>query len=107
MGMDLKPLRPSKAAPRHPADDKYSPNKPVWGQYNWSGWSLLCEHLEKWGVDTSEFRGVNDGDKISAKTCRAVADAIEAHLHELDEPHRNWLAPHVARWRTCGGYAQF
>lgn len=106
MGMDLKPLRPSKAAPRYPADAVYTPNRPIWGCYNWNGWFYLQDRLREWGVDISEFRGVNDGDKISAKTCRAVADAIEKHLAGMDERDRNWLSPHVKLWRTCGGYAQ-
>jgi hypothetical protein len=104
--MDLKPLRPSKSAPRYPADDKYEAGKVVWGRYNWHGWGVLRGKLEEWGVDTSEFSGCNDGDLISAKTCRKVADAIEAHLPELSEEYQNWLQPHIARWRTCGGYAQ-
>ena len=104
--MDLKPLRPSKEAPRWPADHEYSPNAVMWGRYNRTGWSWLLKYLNEWGVDTSEFSGFNDGDEISGKTCLAVADAIEAHLHELEKEDRDWLAPHVALWRTCGGYAQ-
>ena len=107
MGMDLKPVRPSKKAPRHPADASYGANEVIWGRYNWSGWRYICDKLEEWGVDISEFSGCNDGEKISAATCKKVADAIEAHLSGLDEQHRNWLQPHIDRWRYCGGYRQF
>lgn len=101
MGMDLKPIRPSKKAPR---DEN---GHPKWGRYNISGWSYIWDQLNRWGVDTSEFSGYNDGDKISAKTCRAVADAIEKHLPEMSERDRRWLEPHVILWRTCGGYRQY
>jgi hypothetical protein len=36
----------------------------------------------------------------------AIADAIEAHLDELDELHRKWLAPHIDDWRICGEIRQ-
>lgn len=107
MGMDLKPIRPSKNAPRYPADDKYAPGQVIWGRYNIAGWGWIWDRLTEWGVDTSEFSGFNNGDKISAATCRKVADAIEQHLPELDERNRRWLEPHIALWRTCGGYRQF
>lgn len=78
-----------------------------WGRYNWSGWNWLCNYLTYWGVDISEFDGCNDGKYISAKTCKEVANAIESHLDELSEEDRNWLQPHINRWRTCGGYWQY
>lgn len=106
MGMDLKPIAPTKDAPRKPADATYDPNGHIWGRYNWSGWSWIEQHLQAWGVDTHEFDGSNDGEKISAETCRKVADAIEAHIGELDEEHQTWLRPHIELWRTCGGYEQ-
>jgi hypothetical protein len=101
MGMDLQPLNPSDDAPA----DEYGVI--IWGRYNWAGWSWLVEHLEKWCVDCSEFSGTNDGEVISDATCKKVADAIEAHLQELDEEDREWLSSHVRMWRTCGGYAQW
>ena len=107
MGMDLKPINPSKDAPRYPSDDKYSPNDVIWGRYNWSGWSYICNLLNEWGVNTSEFSGMNDGEVISEETCKKVADAIEAHLDELDKEHREWLKDDIALWRTCGGYRQY
>lgn len=61
------------------------------------------ELLRSWGVDTSGLTRSNDGDPISGETCRAVADAIEAHLHELSEREQEWLGPHIeACWR-CNG----
>jgi hypothetical protein len=101
MGMDLKPARPRKDAPR---DEK---GRVIWGGYNWGGWTYICTKLYEWGVDTSEFSGCNDGELIKAKTCRAVAKAIEDNLHTLDERHQKWLAPHIELWRTCGGYRQY
>jgi len=101
MGMDLKPINPTPDAP------KDEDGRLEWGRYNWTGWRWIVDHLQAWGVSTSEFKGCNDGDPISAETCRKVADAIEAHLPELEERDRKWLAPHVERWRTCGGYQQF
>lgn len=102
MGMDLKPLNPSKDAPINDYD-----GKPQWGRYNTSGWSYLWQKLNSWGVDTSELSGYNDGDEISAETCGKIADAIEANAGTLDEQDRDWLMSHVPLWRTCGGYAQF
>ena len=107
MGMDLKPMRPSKDAPRYPANDPYAPGEVIWGRYNWSGWRWIAEHAHKWGVDVSEFDGCNDGKLIRSETCKAVADAIEKNLHTLDPSHRQWLEPHIALWRHCGGYRQY
>lgn len=106
MGMDLEPVNPSADAPRRAADDKYSPNEPIWGRYNCSGWSWILEHLEKWGVDTSDFAGSNDDALIPESKCREVADAIEAHIAELDDEDQKWLREHIQLWRTCGGYIQ-
>ena len=121
MGMDLIPINPSADAPRHPVEppdymrkdaeseafwEKHMAGQAIPGRYNWSGWSWLCDHLSAWGVPMGEFSGMNDGDPISAETCEKVAQAIEAHLGELDGDHRAWLQPHIALWRTCGGYWQ-
>ena len=103
MGMDLKPMKPSKDAPRYP---EY-PHDVIWGRYNWSGWRFITDLLEQWGVPMDEFAGSNDGQLIKAKTCRLVADAIEKHIDELDKEDQEWLRPHIARWRTCGGYRQY
>lgn len=109
MGMDLKPVRPTKKAPRYPKDYHYAPQrgKVIWGRYNWAGWRCICEHLHQWGVLTKEFDGMNDGKLISAKTCRAVADAIEKHLPELPPDEQEWLKDDIELWRTCGGYRQW
>lgn len=101
MGMDLKPIKPSANAPRNEGGEIR------WGRYNWSGWSWLRTHLEDWGVDTSELSGMNDGATISEATCLKIADAIEAHLDELNVEDRGWLKPDIALWRTCGGYEQW
>jgi len=77
-----------------------------YNHYNWSGWRWLITHLESWGVDVREFRFSNDGDFISPETCMAVADAIEAHLTELDDKDREWIEPHIDAWRHCGGCSQ-
>jgi hypothetical protein len=101
MGMDLKPRNPTADAPK---DAEYGGH--VWGRYNWSGWTYITNKLAEWGVPLDEFSGLNDGDIISAETCCKVADAIDAHLHELDDRDRAWLGPHALLWRTCGGYEQ-
>ena len=75
--------------------------------YNWRSWGFLISRLNEWGVDTSEFRGTNDGDIISKETCIAVADAIERHLCELDDDDREFLEPHIDKWRTCNGCEQW
>lgn len=102
MGMDLEPISPNAEAPRY-----FETGDVIWGRYNWSGWSRQIDLLDQWGVDTSEFAGMNDGDVISQATCEAVADAIEAHLEELSPEEASWLSPKIALWRTCGGYRQF
>lgn len=101
MGMDLQPINPSSKAPI----DDYG--EVVWGRYNWAGWRWLCNHLEQWGVDLSEFSGCNDGEEISRETCIQVGKAIEDHLNELSEEDREWIKGHIVLWKTCGGYRQF
>lgn len=100
MGMDLKPIAPSPDAP----EDEFGVE---WGRYNWTGWLWLHRALQNWGIDTTEFSGSNDGAVISDKTCKLVADEIERRLPELEGKYRDWLRPHVAKWRTCGGYEQW
>ena len=36
-----------------------------------------------------------------------IADAIEKNLNTLQSEDRKWIEPHIARWRTCGGYEQW
>jgi hypothetical protein len=86
MGMDLCPKR----------------NKPsVAGiHYNLMGWVTLCSFLKQWNVDVSEFSQLNDGDPIRAKTCIAVAKAIEEHFRELPRDDRAWLRGHARKWRA-------
>lgn len=94
MGMDLVPINKDRINVAHL-------------QYNWSGWRWIIDRLNKWGVDIEEFKGVNDGHVISEETCKKVADALEQHLPELEKDDQEWLSPHVAAWRTCGGYEQW
>ena len=49
---------------------------------NWSGWSQLGNVLEGLGCDLSEMSGCNDGDVISAKTCKAWAKELAKALDE-------------------------
>lgn len=101
MGMDLAPINPSADAPR----DEH--NEPIWGHYNWLGWCWLITHLTEWNIPHPSLYGFNDGDEIPDAECKAIADALEAHLDELSPEHRKWTLPKIALWRTCGGYNQF
>lgn len=105
MGMDLKPCRPHNKAPRNENGD------PQWGRYNWWSWQQLCNFLERHGVDLSEFAGSNDGDKISAKTCRLVAKTIRENIDEYtaiwSQATREESELCALRWETCGGYRQY
>jgi hypothetical protein len=77
--------------------------------YNWTGWNTLIYYLKRWGVDTSEFKDVNDGDPISADTCRKVSHAIANNLDQLPPDHHHWLKDHPALWRylaDAGGCEQ-
>ena len=110
MGMDLKPVRPWKSAPRNSPLDKYDPNGVIWGRYNWSGWSWILNHLREWGMsqeDLSYFSGCNDGDLIPTKTCQRVADLIEKNLDTLEPDDQVWIKEDIILWRTCGGYRQY
>lgn len=101
MGMDLSPIAP---------ESDYTLDgwiEPCAVSYNWNGWSWLQEHLDRWGVDLTEFKGFNDGDVISKETCVNVADAIESNLSEIDGKHKAWLQPHIRCWRECGGFEQW
>jgi hypothetical protein len=98
MGMDLVPRRPSIASPK------------IDLRYNWNGWSNLITYLEKWGVDTTEFGGWNNGDTICVKTCLAVATAIDAHYDTLSKEGKEWLQGHADQWRMlakAGGGLQY
>lgn len=84
------------------------------GEYSCASWLSLLSVLADWGVDTTRFPRTNTGEVISARSCRHVADALEAHLGEYVEliyPH--WetqcaldeAVKDIDGWRTCGGYA--
>lgn len=105
MGMDLKPCQPHKNAPRN------NRGEVQWGRYNWWGWQQLCEFLHSHDVDLSEFAGSNDGARISAKTCKLVANTIRANIDKYTaiwSAATNEESESVAhRWETCGGYRQY
>ena len=101
MGMTLIPIRPTQTAP----PDKYG--GPMGLQYNLDDWGWLRQQLRGWGVDTARFSGCNDGERIPATVCRQVADALAAHLGELDGEQRKWLRPQIRVWRTGGGFRQW
>lgn len=67
--------------------------------YNWNTMLKLIALLERWGVNTDEITS-GYGQKITAKTCRKVADAIEAHYYELGPQDRKWLRGHADAWRS-------
>jgi hypothetical protein len=92
MGMDLSPI-----------------NAKLEGlSYNWDAWLFLMEKLNEWGVDTREFSGSNDGELISASTCRAVADALEAHVDEIPgEKNRKFFRAGIEAWRHSNGFCQW
>lgn len=58
---------------------------------NWSGHSTMAAILDQLGADLTEWSGSNDGDRVSAKTCRAWASLLEESvgkvmLLEQDDP---------------------
>ena len=104
MGMDLKPVRPTKAAPR---DEN---GEPVWGYYNWTGWTILGNQLIEWGHSdlVNYMSGWNDGEVIPSKICKQIGKAIKEHLdEEEDDDWREFQRTKVTLWETCGGYKQF
>lgn len=74
-------------------------------QLGWMG--IHLGPIRKASISTDEFTFINDGDPISETTCQRVASAIEAALPSLEEEDHEWLQPHIALWRTCGGYQQY
>ena len=96
MGMDL--------VPRNKSQEEL--------HYNWNGWIFLVKQLKTWGVDTLEFAFRNYHEYISAKTCRAVAAAIEQHKDEYNGAYAGDrygpkpAADHVKWWRESSGVWQ-
>lgn len=103
--------------------------------YNWGGWRWLYEHLVGWDVGVEELKFTNDGDFISAETCKAIAEALDRHrgelLHEEDEfeaekesflnlfpleaqefirsqtpTFSEWIDRQILFWRECNGCTQ-
>ena len=104
--MDLEPIAPTAEAPRYSAEDNYFPDEVIWGRYNGTGWSLLIDLLNRFGVNTEQFAGCNDGDVITKEKCEEVANVLEANLSGMTSEDKWWLEPHIKLWRTCGGYRQ-
>lgn len=104
--------------------------------YNWSGWRWLYEYLVGWGVGVEELKFTNDGDLISAETCKAIAEALDRHRAELldeedeigpeEEAFLNllppkarefiksqtpttseWIDQQILFWRECNGCEQW
>ena len=48
--------------------------------FNWNGWSQIGDLLDQLGENTNELSGSNDGDKISAKTCKRWARTLSAAM---------------------------
>lgn len=67
--------------------------------YNWTGWEYIRNLFESWGVNTEEFSNVNDGQKLSLKTCKEVAEALETNWESLSEVDKKWLEIHKERWK--------
>jgi len=91
----------------YPRDTKFE-GEPL--DYNRIGYETLTHYLKSWGVDVSEFNSCNEGYPISSETCNKVADALDAHLHELSADHKRWLEGHAAEWRRlaqAGGCEQY
>ena len=76
-------------------------------KYPWTDWVKLKTHLEGWGVDAQRLVDTNDGERIPALVARKIADAIEAHLCELERAEQQWLRPHIRIWRNGGGFRQY
>ena len=47
---------------------------------NWNGHSWLLSLLDQLGCDLDEWSGANNGERISARSCRAWAEAISDAL---------------------------
>lgn len=81
-----------------------------WLHYNLAGWSTLRSYLQSWKVDMREFSDFNDGERISAKTCRCVASAIRANYRKLPGIDKAWLRGHATEWERlakAGGAEQW
>lgn len=109
MGMDLMSGGYRKNTPQMMKDyiEKDKENPSLHLHYNWSGWSFLVEHLNQWGVDTSEFSGINDGELISRDTCEAVAEALKSNLHTLSTEDQEWIKEDIIRWKWTKNYKQY
>lgn len=98
MGMDLKPMRPTKNLPRN------EDGKPKWERYNLGGWLALRVFLHHCDCDLAyQLPDTNDGDRIDSTTCKRIADLIEANEILLHELNSSWLLDDVSWWRNCGG----
>ena len=83
--------------------DNYEPNL----HYNWTGWSWIWNWLEEHEVHTIEFSGVNDGQRLSRKTCKQVAETLEKHWDELNADDQYWLKNHKDIWKYTLNFKQY
>ena len=75
--------------------------------YNWTGWGWICNWLENHGVNMEEFSGMNDGETISRKTCKKVAETLEKHWDELNPEDQEWLKSHIEIWKWTLNFKQY
>jgi hypothetical protein len=68
--------------------------------YNAGAWDELIDILDSWGVDTRELWSRTDDDLISEATCRAVGEALQAHMNEIDFLY--WKDAY--NWKSSGGF---
>jgi hypothetical protein len=96
MGMDLVGEW-RKSVPENIQKDPAGP----YLHYNWTGWSYICNLMDKLGVDTEQFSGSNDGAELNGITCKAVANALDTYVNskECSDTDKAWLSEHIPIWR--------
>jgi hypothetical protein len=81
--------------------------------YNWEGWRRIREFARTNGISPSEFADSNDGNDLSAATCRALATAIERCQRQYNKIFAGTYygrAPareHARIWRESDGFEQW
>lgn len=93
MGMDLIPRNENRGAQSL--------------HYNWSGWRALG------ALVPVDLAGSNDGERLTAADCRAIADAIEANRDEYNAAFageaygQDPATEHAKAFRESGGMRQW